>query len=175
MADIDAGPKTEEEEEAKAKRVFWIRFALWCLFACILPVCFIGWRYDIFGNSATMKLSGWGLIAVIIAAVFGFSVFKYIKAAFKAEYSMLWQCISGFFKIVFPILLVAVALNTVKDSIDKLVQALSATAAFEAVAIPLNPMPKWVFDKTKGAMQSPIDYFFKKRDEAENAKKGGNI
>lgn len=169
---MENGAETQEggKKALSEKGKFWLLFGLWCLFACILPICFIGWRYDLFGGNAELRLSGWGLIAIIIAFAFGMAVFRYAKIAFKAEFSYLWQCVSGFFKVVFPLLLVALALNTIKTDVDRMVQALTVVAIFEAVAVPLNPMPRWVYDKTQGAMRSPIDYFFKKRDEAAQGK-----
>ena len=40
----------------------------------------------------------------------------------------------------------------------------------ETIAIPINPMPKWVYEQSKGEAQDTIDYFFKKYDERKETK-----
>lgn len=65
------------------KTVFSIRFALWALFAAILPFVFIALRYGIFTNKSQIELSGWGYIAVIIVVVFLITLFKYLYKGLK--------------------------------------------------------------------------------------------
>jgi len=89
------------EEERKSffeehqRLVFWTRFALWTIFACVLPFIFIVWRFELFHTISKIRIGGWGLIAIVIVIAFFLSVVKYIKLALKAKYSF-GVFISGF-------------------------------------------------------------------------------
>lgn len=161
----------EQAEEAElkedTKKVFWIRFSLWALFGAILPIIFLVWRYKLFQVTTTMQLGGWGFIAIIIACVFGRALWKYIKIGMANTYSFLWQCVGGLFKIVLPIFALYCALDAIQESIAYMLQFLGILMASEAIAIPLNPMPKWVYFKTGETKYGIIDYYFKKKSEEE--------
>ena len=62
-------------------------------------------------------------------------------------------------------------LKSITNNTEIFLQALAVVIASETIAIPINPFPKWVDDKTQGAMDSSIDYFFKRYDERKE--KGG--
>ena len=91
----------EEQEEQKSslttwieehpKTVFWARFILWTILSCVLPFAFIVWRFDLFHTISKVQIGGWGLIAIIIVAVFVFTVIRYVKLALSAKYSLIGQ------------------------------------------------------------------------------------
>ena len=139
------------------KRIFVIRVILWTLFACIIPVCFIGWRYNLFGKVGGLQLSGWGLIAVVIVFAFLYVVVKYIRAGF-VEWSMLKQVVNGIVRVVLPLgTLLAICIN-LRNSLDVFIQALSLVLFCEIIAIPLNPFPQWIWVRTKGRFENTIDF-----------------
>jgi hypothetical protein len=143
--------------EKKDKKIFALRVFLWSLFSCIIPVCFIGWRYSLFSKVGKIQLSGWGLIAIIIVFVFVYVLTKYIRAGF-VEWSMLKQVIDGVIKIVIPLgALLAICLG-LRNSLDCFIQSLSCVILSEVVAIPLNPFPEWVWNKSKGRFEGIIDF-----------------
>ena len=173
----------EEEEEKKNKItswieehpriVFWLRFVFWSLFACILPFLFIAWRYERFGKVGQFQLSGWGIIGIIIVFVFALTVIKYIKLALSARYTLIGQILGGFCKIILPLLTVLAILKSIKDNIDVAMTVLSVVTVCQAVAIPLNPLPKWAYemqkdvrdDEKKEAMDYLLDGFFKRKKD----------
>ena len=163
---------TETKEEPKKltpKQVFAIRMVCWVLCALIIPVAFIIFRYDLFTKISKVQFGGWGMIAIIIIFTFIAVLGKYLKRGFK-KYSLVGQIISGVIKIVLPLVALYFILVNIKDSIDLFLQALAVVIISETIAIPINPMPKWVYEQSKGEAQDTIDYFFKKYDERKETK-----
>ena len=147
-----------EEEKKNEKKTFIAKTILWSVFSWLIPVCFIGWRFDIFSKASRFSLSGWGLIAVVITFAVVLSVIKYIKAGFT-EWSMVKQIISGIVKIIIPLGTLLAVCIAIKSNIEVFSQAMGVVLFSEAVAIPLNPFPKWVWEKSKGRFESAVDYF----------------
>ena len=153
------------------KRNFIIRIALWTLFSCVIPVVFIGWRYSLFSKVSSVSLSGWGLIAVVIIFAFLIVVVKYVKAGF-VEWTMTKQVINGIMKVVVPLGTILAICISIRSNIDMFIQALSCTLLCEVIAIPINPFPKWVYEKSKGRFESTIDFIATKFYEKDKEKKG---
>ena len=143
------------------KKIFIIRAILWSLFAAVIPFVFIGWRYDLFKKAGSLQLSGWGMIGIIIVFIFIIALVKYIKAGFP-EWSMLKQILNGVIKVLLPIGVLLALCMGIKSNIEYFTQALSLVLLSEAIAIPVNPFPKWVYEKSKGKFESMIDLFANK-------------
>lgn len=160
--------------EEHPKTVFWMRFALWTLFACVLPFLFIAWRFELFGKVGQFQLSGWGIVGIILVFVFAITVVRYVKLAFSAKYSLIGQVLSGFCKIIIPLLAVLAILNCVRDSIDAMIKVMGVVIICEAAAIPLNPLPKWAYemqkdvraDERKETIDYLLDGFFKRKKDS---------
>lgn len=182
MADEEERVEEETEEEKgnwfeeHPKTVFWTRFVSWACFACVFPLIFLMWRFKIFQKVAKIHIGGVGLIVIIIIAVFAFTIIKYIKLALKARHTLLGQFLDGFCKIIIPLLTALIILYNVRDDIDALIQALSCVTICEAIAIPLNPLPKWAYEMQKNVKEEErkdtVDYvldgFFKRKKEFES-------
>lgn len=161
--------KTEEElQKEKETRIFVIRAILWALFSCVIPVLFIGFRYDLFRKASSLQLSGWGIIAVIIIAVFLYVLTKYIRAGF-GQWSFVKQIIDGIIKVVLPFATVLAISISVRNNLDAFIQSLSCVLISEVIAIPVNPFPEWVAKKTQGRFESMVDFvadrFYNKKKE----------
>lgn len=175
----------EASEEKKASKfttmmeehphvVFWTRFVLWASCACVLPFLFIAYRFRLFQNISKMNVGGWGLIAILIVAIFALVLVKYVLNAFSSKYSFIAQCLSAFCKVVIPLVCLYAMLYSIRDNIDAFLQALGCTILCEIVAIPINPMPKWVYEMQKNVKDSEkkdtIDYllneFFKRKKDS---------
>lgn len=157
-------------EEVKApkkslspRQVFWMRMGFWALFACILPVSFIVWRFDLFSKKPS--IGGWGIVVIIIVAVFVLSLIKYVKAGMK--FSLVKQVINGVCKVIIPLLVAVLMLECLKNEIDLAIQVLTITITCECIAIPLNPLPQWAYDNRNEEIESIFDIMWsrKKKDE----------
>lgn len=157
---------------SKEKKVFLIRFFLFVIFGCVLPFVFIAWRYQIFKYDK-MSITGWGFIAIVIVFFFILYLLNMLKKGMP--YSMFTQCISGFSKVILPLLLLFFIVNGIKDNIDAFIQALLVTILCECVAIPINPLPKYVHDHQIKEKEDSMDTFlekFKATWNEANGKKG---
>lgn len=140
-----------------SKRKFIIRAILWAIFCCGLPVAFIGWRYDLFRKAGQLQLSGWGLIAVIIIFIFVIVLVKYVKAGF-VEWSMTKQVLTGIVKVLIPLGAILAVCVSIRSNIDYFIQALGCTLICETIALPINPFPEWVYNKSKGRFENMVDF-----------------
>lgn len=155
---------------------FWARFVLWSLCACILPFVFIVWRFKLFHTISQIQIGGWGVIAIVIVAVFIFTIIRYVRLALSAKYSLIAQCLNGFCKVVLPLLIVLLILWNIKSNIDLFIQVMGCVTICETVAIPINPLPKWAYEKQKNVRveerKETFDYlldgFFRRKKENEN-------
>lgn len=161
--------------EDHPKSVFWTRFVSWTMFACVLPFIFIVYRFNLFGKISKIQIGGWGLIAIVIVAIFVFTVLRYIKLAFAGRYSLIGQVLNGVCKVIVPLIVAMVVLKSIQDNVALMIQVLGCVVSCEAIAIPLNPLPKWAYEMQKDVKDTEkkdtIDYllteFFKKKKENE--------
>lgn len=131
-------------DKTKKVLIFWSRLLAYLVFAIVIPVGFLIWRFKLFSKISTISIGGWGIIAIIIVAATFVSMLKYIKKGLP--FSFFTQCITGVIKIIIPLVVTLLIINTLKDSITELMQFLVVYIACQCVAIPVNPFPQWVHD-----------------------------
>lgn len=120
---------------------FLIRLSLWVLFAAIVPIGYLAYRFDIFNGNASHSLTGWGIIAIIIAAVFMVSLIREVLVGLP-QGSMVRQCVKGAMSLI-PLFLFILLVDRVKKSMDEFETFLIILLISEAIAVPINPLPKW--------------------------------
>ncbi len=161
----------EKKEFWTERKIFWARFIGWVTFAAILPVLFIIFRFEVFGGHH-VAIGFWGYVVIAIILAFIISVLRYVCKAMP--YSMAAQCISGLGRVILPLVIIFVIVWAIRDSLDTFLQALGVVIACEAVAIPINPMPKWIKEHLTEEQQKRISslsdivwdkYFSRKKDE----------
>lgn len=155
MEEKEVVKKEETKKGLSEKQVFWLRFVGWVLFAAILPVAFIIWRFNLFTERSPLALSGWGFMAIVIIALFIISLLKYVRAGLP--YSLFSQCVTGFCKVILPLVIFYAVLYCIQQNLGIFLQALGCVILCELVAIPLNPMPKWIHDNVKEEDQKKFD------------------
>lgn len=153
-----------------SKKEFTIRLILWILFACLLPVGFICWRYNLFTKIDRISFSGWGILGIIILAVFIYVLIKYLRSGLT-EYSMFKQVLNGITKVILPLSIVLGVSVAIRNSLDYFIQSLCATIVCEIIAIPINPFPKWVQEKSDGKYENMMDILVNKLNKKEEEKK----
>lgn len=123
---------------------FIIRLVAFVLFGCVLPFSFVSYRYELF-KSPHSTLTGVGFIAVILVLVFAIYILNMVKKAHP--HTMTTQVINGYTKIVIFIILPLLWVQSVKGDIEMFEQVLEVIALCELIAVPINPLPKWAFEK----------------------------
>lgn len=146
------------EEEKKPfwtdKKKFWVRLVTWIIFALVLPVLFIILRFDIFHKTPVIAFGFWGYFAIGIILVFIISMLKYVCRAMP--FSMAAQCISGFAKIILPLGILWLVAFYLKENLSVFLQSLGVVIVLEAIAIPINPMPKWIHENLTEEQQKRV-------------------
>lgn len=155
-----------EKEELKAKKVFIARVILFCIFGCILPFVFIAWRFQIFSNGGGVSLTGWGVIGILIVFFFILYCLKILKNSIP--FSMTYQILSGVIKVILPLILLLLLVNALEDSIRQFKQALIIVIGCEAIAIVVNPFPKYMHDKGIEKTENLMDTFISKWKKKES-------
>lgn len=167
----------ENEKELKAitmsKKEFWWRFAIWTLFSFIVPIVFIAIKYQIFAPKEKMNIGGWGMIIILITAIFSFALLSYIKQVLSNA-SLLKQCLNGFTKIVLPLGSMLLILFLIRNSIDQFINTFAIILLLETIAIPFNPFPKWVYINKTEENENIIDLLLNKREKARNNNNNNN-
>lgn len=182
----ETASETEEEETTKKnlltwfeehpKTKFWARFVSWAIFAWLLPCAFLVWRFKLFHKIGQIQIGGWGIVAIVITAVFIFTIIRYVKRAFSNRYSLIGQLLGGFCKIIVPLLAMTLILYSVRESIDLMIQVMGCVTICEAIAIPLNPLPEWAYeaqknvreDERKDAIDYAIDQFISRKSKKKS-------
>lgn len=128
---------------------FWSRFTLWVLFALVLPLIYIFVRTNLFYT--VNKVSIWLLIVILVVFLFVRQLWKYLKNGIP--YSMGVQVISGVVKIILPLLALYSVILIFRLKVDEVVTAAKGIEQFliilipcQMIAIPINPMPQWVYE-----------------------------
>ena len=159
--------------EEHPKTVFFVRFVGWCLFSAVLPFLFIAWRYGIFTKNPVIKLTGWGFIGIIIVVVFVITLLSYLYKGMKP--GLFKQCVSGFFRIILPLVILLLLVTSIEDSVKLFKQALGCVILCEIIGIPLNPLPAWLEERKKQQQDERVesmsdlfwDKFFNKKDKGD--------
>ena len=155
------------------KTCFASRLVLWALLAGILPFIFIAWRYGIFTAEPKIKLTGWGIIAIILAIIFIITLVKYIYKSLTP--GLVKQCVSGLFSITLPLIIFYLFIRSIENSLKLLEQVLFVLIILETIAIPVNPFPSYIakknaelgMEKYERATDLLWDKFFKKKKEED--------
>ena len=155
-----------ETNESKDKKVFIARVILFCIFGCILPFVFIAWRFQIFSNGGGVSLTGWGVIGILIVFFFILYCLKILKNSIP--FSMTYQILSGVIKVILPLILLLLLVNALEDSIRQFKQALIIVIGCEAIAIVVNPFPKYMHDKGIEKTENLMDTFISKWKKKES-------
>lgn len=156
-----------ETNENKDKKVFIARTILFCIFGCILPFVFIAWRFEIFSSGGShISLTGWGIIGILIVFFFILYCLKILKNSIP--FSMTYQILSGAIKVILPLILLLLLVNALEDSIRQFKQALIIVIGCEAIAIVVNPFPKYMHDKGIEKTENLMDTFIEKWKKKES-------
>ena len=126
------------------KKEFWLKLILWLFFSAVVPIMAIVDKYDMVKNG-TLKYTGWAIIVFIIAFVFITVICGYIAKIFK--WSMALQIFNGVRLVLVPLLFALIGVELIVNNIDNVKYILVVAFISEAIAIPLNPFPKWLYMK----------------------------
>jgi hypothetical protein len=123
---------------------FTIQLILWLVFVAIIPICTIVDKYDLVKNG-TLKYTGWGIVTWVILFIVGMVILAYIYKLMK--WSMWKQIIGGVLIVILPLIFLLGLTNMIVTNIHNIKYILTISIFSEAIAIPLNPFPRMIYEK----------------------------
>lgn len=130
--------------EKMSKKEFWTRFGLYIAFGIVIPFAFLTWRYQLFSKVSKISIGGWGLVAILMVAIFFISLIKAVKKGLPFSYGV--QVLTVLCKISIPILAVLCCLYALRDLIDQTIQFVAVLFTCETIAGLVNPLPQWAHE-----------------------------
>jgi hypothetical protein len=131
---------------------------LWTAVGCVAPVAVFAYKFGLFNTNApqydslgnliatpTVTLNGWGIISCIVVGMFLIGVIQEIADA-HIGYSLVKQCYIGISKII-PLIVIYLVCYFLNGAIGHLMFCLAVLIICKLIAVPLNPLPKWKYDK----------------------------
>lgn len=155
-----------KEQKSKENKIFWTRFSFYVFFAWLAPGGFLIWRFNLFNKINSISIGGWGLVFIIFSGAFFIHLMKQVKKGLP--YSLGSQILEGYMKVVIPLLIVIFCVYTAQEFIKQLLQFLIVLVICEAIAIPMNPFPKWIHDnhleESQNKMKKFADIFWSSKE-----------
>ena len=127
-----------------SKKEFWFRLGLYIMFGFVIPFTFLVWRFELFKKVSKVSIGGWGLIAVIFAAIFFTSMLKAVRKGLP--FSFATQIIEGLCKITIPLIIACVCVYFMQDLMKEMFQFLFVVLICETIGIVVNPFPQWAHE-----------------------------
>lgn len=166
----------------KTLTIFWTRMLGWITFSCVLPIVTFSTKFGLFNKGEpvtdtlgnvieppSVSLNGWGIIACCIVGWTISGILKEIISAYPV-YSLGKQWLIGFKKTVLPLAIGYFICMFLNGVITHIMFCLGTLAVCQFIAIPLNPLPKWRYEKAgteeySTALQNLTDFVKKKFSE----------
>ena len=136
----------DQQPRKMSKAEFWIRFAIWVTLAAVVPFVYMAVAYGLFssGGGSAKSLSGWGVVAIIFVSIVLIYIINQTKNSLPAG-NFMRQCISGFMALI-PLFAAILIIHSVRNVLDEFERFLIVVLICEAIAVPVNPLPKWAMD-----------------------------
>lgn len=131
-----------------SKKEFIARITMYALFGVIAPVGFLVWRFGLFQKVSSISIGGWGLVAIVLVAVFFIRFFKALKSGLP--FSMLTQILDGLCKQIIPLIALTFCVYYLNDFTTEVFQFLCVLIVTRAAAIVFNPLPQWAHENKIG-------------------------
>ena len=148
---------------------FWIQFSLFLMFSLVMPISFICFRFKLFSTTKQLNtITVWAVLALIILITVVSLLIKIYLDGMKTKYSFLKQILQGLIRVIFPlgvILIVCIFARKILmtdtkamlTAVNNLIQTLIVCISCEAIAIVINPLPKWSFDNNVEGLAEMYD------------------
>lgn len=146
------------------KKEFWIRFAIFFAVAFLTPMIYLTIRYNLFQSttSTSVNVGFWGVIVIGILFCAIAVLVKFYLEGMKTKWSWAKQIIEGFVKLILPLCFTLFVVIWLGDNITHIKEALYVIIPCEALAIIVNPLPKWAFDNNIDGIGNIAESVFKR-------------
>lgn len=145
-------------EALKNRLIFWMRMLSWLAVGCGTPIGVFAYKFGLFtkttvtydelGNvvsQTSTSLNGWGLVSVLLIGSFITTILKDLVDSCSG-YSLTKQCYVGICKTM-PLIIAFATMYFLNGVISQVMYCLGILIVCRLISIPLNPMPKWKYEK----------------------------
>jgi hypothetical protein len=152
------------------KKKFWVQVVLWFIFAYVIPASYMIYRYNLFQVMSKVNLSGGAILLGILTFSVLFVILKYV--VLKGAYARWKYIVKMYTFLILPLGLCLYTLVCARDEISRLIEMLGCVVICEAIAIPINPLPDYAHEKSKGETSDMVALAFDKweRKKADKVK-----
>lgn len=149
------------------KTKFVLRLVFFIITSVGIPFAYMIYRFDLFQTTTKTNIGIAELLCIILLISLFVLLLKYYIDGMQTRYSYLKQIITGFIKVVVPLVISFLVVLWLEDNVAILEEFLLVTIPCEFVAIFLNPLPKWAFDNNVDGLGEIANKIF-------NRNKGGD-
>lgn len=145
-------------EISKKRVVFWTRLVSWMSVGCGVPIGVFAYKFGLFTQSnivydelgnivskTNVSLNGWGIVSCLLIGSFISNILKELAESCTG-YSLLKQCYIGLIKTM-PLIIAFAVLYFLNEVISQVMFCLIVLILCRLASIPLNPLPKWRYEK----------------------------
>lgn len=146
------------KETTKNRITFVTRLVSWLGIGCGIPIGVFAYKFGLFkettvltdelGNVITetsLSLNGWGIVSCLLVGTFLSSIFKEVYESCEG-YSLMKQCYKGICSTI-PLIVAFAICYFLKGVIDQIMFCLITIIICKLISTPLNPLPKWKYEK----------------------------
>lgn len=145
--------------KTKSRLVFWGRMVSWLGVGVAAPVTTFAVKFGLFkstepvvdelGNvvqQPSFAINGWGIVCCLLIGSYIMQILKEVANANKG-YSLTKQCYEGLVKII-PYIIAYGICYFLNGVLSQVMYCLAILIVCKAAATPLNPLPKWRYEKS---------------------------
>lgn len=141
--------------------VFWGRLICWISASTVAPIAVFASKFGLFSeqhyepmydelgnviNATPPALNGWGIVSCMIIGLTITSILKEVVKAYSG-YSLPKQVLTGIVNSVLPLVVCFGICYFLEGVLDSVKYCLIILIITKLIAIPLNPLPKWRYEK----------------------------
>lgn len=139
------------------RATFWARMAGWFGIGCVTPITVFAVKFGLFttvpetdalGNvvsDTSVSLNGWGIIACVLLGSYLVNIIQEVADACTG-YSLAKQCYMGIAKTI-PLIMAYAICYFLSGVMAQALYCLAWLIVCRLASIPLNPLPKWKYEK----------------------------
>ena len=176
--------KTVKKTESKGLLAFWIRMILWVIAQAGVPITVFAIKFGLFttesittsydelGNvvQTSISLNGWGIVSVFLIGWTVMQIVNSIIESMEDGYSMVKQVVKGVKSRIIPLVITFFICYYLEGVLKEVMFCLIILIASQLVAIPLNPLPQWIYKKKgveeyKDALTTLVDFIKTKKKQ----------
>lgn len=140
------------------RAIFWTRFVSWIAVGCGAPITVFATKFGLFtaevptvdalGNvvsAPNVSLNGWGIVACLLVGSYLSNIVKEIADATEG-YSMMKQVWKGISDTL-PLIIILTVCYFLSGVLSQVMYCLTTVIVCKLAATPINPLPKWKWEK----------------------------